>query len=140
MLRLQPGSGAVLDVVAARGELQGLAGIAFAPDGTLWVSSYEDNRVLSFNVSHAARVPWQAGARRLAANSGEDEEDREGLERQRQIQATLARLREGPEGGMVPQRKPKEFERALDKAFNETNATEVDLAAVAADSIARPSE
>ena len=131
----------MLDVVAARGELQGLAGIAFAPDGTLWVSSYEDNRVLSFNVSHAARVPWQAGARRLVANSGEDEEDREGLERQRQIQATLARLREGPEGGMVPQRKPKEFERALDQAFNETNATEVDLAAVdLADSIARPSE
>ena len=63
VLRLQPGSGAVLDVVAARGELQGLAGIAFAPDGTLWVSSYEDNRVVSFNVSHAARAPWQALAR-----------------------------------------------------------------------------
>ena len=74
-----------------------------------------------------------------AEHSGEDEEDREGLERQRQIQATLARLREGPEGGMLPQRKPKDFERALDKAFNETNETEVDLATVA-HSIARPSE
>jgi hypothetical protein len=30
-------------------------GIAFAPDGSLYVSSYEDSRVVRFNVSEAAR-------------------------------------------------------------------------------------
>ena len=88
-------------------------GLAFAPDGALYVSSYEDSRVVRFNVSEAGHgstgasqrlKPWEAGRRRAAPqeeedtlrqSAGEDEGDEEASRRQQQIERMLEKLKEG---------------------------------------------
>jgi sugar lactone lactonase YvrE len=66
VLKLDGETGEFLDVVAAAGELRGASAIAFRPtDGTLFVASYEDHRVVRFNhTGNVARTPWEAGRQR----------------------------------------------------------------------------
>ena len=52
VLRLDGVTGALIDVVAAAGELKGLSGLSFAPDGALWVTSYEDHRLMRYNIRY----------------------------------------------------------------------------------------
>lgn len=131
MLRLSPSDGALMDVVAARGELHGVAGLAFAPDGALYVSSYEDSRVVRFNVSEAGHgstgggvrrlKPWEAGRRHghedtLRQLAEEDEGDKEASRRQQQIERMLDKLKEGAEVGVQQARKGRKAKSSSSKA------------------------